>query len=220
MRVSCVMATMKGRKHFLEKAIKYWSAQTLPDSELLVVDDDPNAEMEITGKNVRYFHHTIPISIGEKLNFATQRARAQVVVKIDDDDYYSPDFLETLTTAYTLTPDWEDKIAHLSAYLHWNAKDRQVRFAGYNVPSTNSLCFHKKLWERSPFDHEVGRADKRWFEKRGERVLVNDAELCLKVIHGPVSYTVSALENPVYKKQLRQLLSAEDAAFYESLMGP
>src|SRR5436305_443193 len=94
--VSCVMAT-KDRPEFFRVALACFLRQTYTDSELIVVDDgEPAVEALCAGiGRVRYLRLAQPTLLGTKLNLGIAAARGQIIQKLDDDDYYHPDFLRT-----------------------------------------------------------------------------------------------------------------------------
>jgi len=94
--ISCIMAT-GGRPLFLQRAVKYFLRQDISiETEIVIVEDDPPATWEkmraFDGGRVRHFL-VRPMSMGAKLNYAAEQARGDVLVKLDDDDYYAANFL-------------------------------------------------------------------------------------------------------------------------------
>ncbi|MFY0537714.1 glycosyltransferase [Nannocystis pusilla] len=72
------------------------------DSELLVLDDSPEPSsffLALDDPRVCYEHLPVRQSIGAKRNMLVARARGEVVVHFDDDDYYAPDYLARMAEA-------------------------------------------------------------------------------------------------------------------------
>src|SRR5216117_1662432 len=91
--VSCIMPT-RNRPRMVTTAIRRFLAQDYPRKELVIVDDTPGAPSpppEAGARDdVRYFHEPPSRSLGEKRNHAIERARGDVIVHWDDDDWMSP----------------------------------------------------------------------------------------------------------------------------------
>lgn len=94
MLVSCIMAT-HDRRRFVADAVACFQAQTLVDSELIVVDDGADSVMDLvpTGDRFRYVqlegrHHFCALrDVGLKF------ARGKYVAVWDDDDLPAPERL-------------------------------------------------------------------------------------------------------------------------------
>src|SRR5947208_3775888 len=92
--VSCILAT-KDRPAFARQALRCFQRQTYPATELVVVDDGQEKVEEIfrDQPRVRYLRMEKPTSLGRKLNLGIAQARGDILQKLDDDDFYHPDFL-------------------------------------------------------------------------------------------------------------------------------
>lgn len=125
-RVSLITPTYE-RSAFLENCYRCVSAQTYPDWEWLVLDDSavPCRLMQsVDAPNIHYAHTTVRLSIGEKRNRLVAAARGEIIVQIDDDDYYSPPYVGTMVAALQSGAD----IVNLNA---WFLLDRRNKFFGY-----------------------------------------------------------------------------------------
>src|ERR1700730_16722089 len=94
--VSCVMAT-SNRPSFFRQALNYFERQTYPSRELIVVDDGEVTVCDLCAGQglVRYCCLDRHTETGTKRNIGVEQARGSIIHKVDDDDYYSPDFLAT-----------------------------------------------------------------------------------------------------------------------------
>ena len=111
MKISCVMPTTQAREKFWPLAIAMFLSQDHADCELLIVGD-----IDFSGKKyfseVKYFdasthdggqrylfHGTgkeirvLPFdgTIGAKINHAAQNATGEIIMRVDDDDWYRQD---------------------------------------------------------------------------------------------------------------------------------
>jgi glycosyltransferase involved in cell wall biosynthesis len=92
--VSCIMPT-RDRRAFVGQAIDYFRRQTYPRAELVVVDDGHDAVADLVPADpcISYIRLDGQRSIGFKRNAAIERARGDVVVHWDDDDWYGSERL-------------------------------------------------------------------------------------------------------------------------------
>jgi GT2 family glycosyltransferase len=87
--VSCIMPTFD-RRAFIPQAVSCFLAQDYPNLELVVVDDgnDPIADLLPSDPRIVYLRLGSRMSVGAKRNYACERARGEIIVHWDDDDWY------------------------------------------------------------------------------------------------------------------------------------
>lgn len=108
-RVSVVLATYR-RQAVLPRAIQSVIDQTLPDWELLVVDDEPNDETRqlvtaFDDPRVRYLRHDQNRGVSAARNTGIENAKAEYVAFLDDDDTYVASKLEHQLVAFSASSD-------------------------------------------------------------------------------------------------------------------
>ena len=75
----------------------------------MILDDSPEPSpyfSMLTDDQVRYQHLPQRISIGAKRNLLNERARGDIVVHFDDDDFYSKDYLATMGRCFEAPIDF------------------------------------------------------------------------------------------------------------------
>ena len=95
--VSIITPTYQ-RKHFFKLALRNFEKMDYPSSKIewIIVEDgieDTNKSVEDLlpiQDNIRYFKLDSKNSIGYKRNYACQKAKNDIIVCMDDDDYYQP----------------------------------------------------------------------------------------------------------------------------------
>jgi glycosyltransferase involved in cell wall biosynthesis len=91
--VSIVVPT-RNRRLFAEQLVRNVLRQDYPPSrtELLVADDgeDPVEDVLRRVPELRYLRLADPTPIGAKRNLLAREARGEIIVHMDDDDYYAP----------------------------------------------------------------------------------------------------------------------------------
>ena len=87
--VSAIMPT-RNRHGFIQRAFQYFSAQTYPNKQLVVMDDSDNAIRENLPENCLYEYSFRRRSVGLKRNLCCSMAEGEIIVHWDDDDYSAP----------------------------------------------------------------------------------------------------------------------------------
>ncbi|MGH9962058.1 MAG: glycosyltransferase family 2 protein [Pyrinomonadaceae bacterium] len=225
--VSCILAT-RNRQLFLCQAIKYFLSQAYANKELVIIDDSLESAAELVPDNaaITYIKLDAPMALGSKLNLGIGAAFGQIIQKLDDDDYYHPDFLQTTVSAL-LPGDPGRAVVGLDCFLVFIAATGELKFSGHGWCAGGTLCFFKKHWERGRF-RDVPRAADWWFlrDHPTERVKVCSPELYILVRHhaGHLWKTLNGRDVneyfyrcPAYRKRLADCLSMGDQAFYRRL---
>lgn len=225
--VSCIIAT-GNRKIFLKQAIKYFLNQTHENKELIIIDDGPESATDLipNGDSIRYIQFDTRIPLGSKLNIGIKESRGEIIQKLDDDDYYHPEFLTT-TVTHLLKYDTGHSIVGFGCFLVLIATTGELRFSGHGWCAGGTLCFFRQLWEKGPF-RNVPRAVDWWFlrDHAPQRIKILTPELYILVRHsaghlwktmGQLDVTEYFRRRPAYSLDLKDFLSTEDLAFYESL---
>ena len=83
------------RRPFIAAMLDCFNHQTYPRDrmEWIIVDDgtDPIGDLVSHHECVQYFKLADKISLGKKRNFMHEKARGEIIVYMDDDDYYPPE---------------------------------------------------------------------------------------------------------------------------------
>ena len=97
--VSIVTPT-KGRQALHKFLYQSFQHQTYPQKELIILDTDEKVSpffSQLNDTRVRYIHQPeLKIPLGAKLEELIKLAQGEFVARFDDDDYYGPQYLETM----------------------------------------------------------------------------------------------------------------------------
>jgi glycosyltransferase involved in cell wall biosynthesis len=226
-RVSCILAT-GNRPAFTRQAVRCFLRQTRDDSELIVVDDgvQPVADTCQGLCRVTYLRLDEPTPLGTKLNIGVRRSSGAIIQKLDDDDYYHPEFLQRAADRLERLPP-EGSLVAWDCFLVLLAGEQRVRFSGHGWTAGGTLCFHRRLWERQPFRDAPRHVDTYFIEDARPRVVkVCAPEMYILVRHGSNTWThlsggvpVDAhfRRLPAYRKSLWELVEPIDRLFYGAL---
>jgi glycosyltransferase involved in cell wall biosynthesis len=161
--VSIVTVT-KDRKHLFDIPIHNWTHFQYPKNKLewIIVDDSKDDSLQNIlpyGSNIKYFHIKSHMPIADKRNFAVKKCSFDLIMNMDDDDYYFPDSIAAKVrvlkhfdkdVVFSYPIGVYDKISYNSALL-----DTQLQ--GNNV-SENTMMFKKSFWKKYKFGCEDGKA--------------------------------------------------------------
>ena len=223
------MAT-RDRRRFILQALRCFSRQTHENSELIIVDDGRESVADLCQglPRVRHIQLYRPVPTGTKLNIGIQRARGDILQKLDDDDYYHPDFLKLAIARLPPRASARALVAW-DCFLVLFAGESHVRHSGHGWQVGGTFCFYRKLWQRKPF-RDVAKDEDFWFlNDHLPRVRpVCATEHYIVVRHGRNTWhqlTDQDVDSyfralPPYRKPLAALVPPEDLAFYRSLAYP
>ncbi len=237
--VSCVMATTQCRRSFLSQAVKYFQRQMYSPKELIVVDDpgEPACDAITTVPGIRYLQTNARLTVGSKLNLGIHTARGTIIQKLDDDDYYHPEFLSA-TVGGLRARKRRDSIVACASHLVLLAPTGELKVRKMAMWSGGTFCFFRELWRKCPY-RDVSLAEDVLFLEDHESKLIgiDNPELYCYVRHaegnlwrqfvrseemefGPVKAGEDVTEYfrrlPAYAKSLKEYMPGEDLWFWES----
>lgn len=133
------------REHLLPHAYGWVAGQSWSNWEWLVLDDGPAPSAilsEIQDDRVRYQHSTRRLTVGEKRNRLVAAARGDIIVHIDDDDFYAPDYVRFMVAA--LAEHKADFVKLSASFIY----SRLYRMVGYwDLMQKDGLHF---VWSDGP----------------------------------------------------------------------
>lgn len=143
-----VIVPSYNRREFLPYLIHQFNYQTYPKElmELVIVDDSPQSNEDLIPKDdqrIRYIHVPEKMPLGRKRNMLNDLAKGDIIVCMDDDDFYSP---ERVSHAVTKLQGSKALIAgSTELHIYYPQLDKIYRFGPYNPNhSTNGLMSYKK----------------------------------------------------------------------------
>ena len=156
------------RRPFIAAMLECFNHQTYPRDrmEWIIVDDgtDPIGDLVSQHPCVRYFNLADKISLGKKRNLMHEKACGEIIVYMDDDDYYPP---ERVSHAVTTLLDHRTrrtgiKIAGSSEmHIHFKGfgegqQGQMVQFGPYgpNHATAATFAFWKNLLSNMNLEYE------------------------------------------------------------------
>lgn len=161
-----VITPTKNRPEFIKNILRNFIRQKYPQDkmELLIGDDSETSikEMIPLKENIRYFHLE-SMSIGKKRNFLIKEAKGEIVVFMDDDDYYPVD-----KVSYIVDNLWKSKYLVSGSsimYVYYTAYDKIYKYGPYGKYHTTcgAMAFKKKYFSKYQFSDTAKKAEERYF---------------------------------------------------------
>lgn len=190
-----VLTITRDRKELFEIAVSNWRRFRYTDNRLewVIVDDSPVDQISnlLKGmKNVKYVHvpSSVPMEIAAKRNLATNYATHNILINMDDDDYYYP--LSCYARVKTLV-DSDAQCIGCDSFGVYHLRDNYDFKITTNNLSEASMCYYRSFWEEQKFAPH-GRGESIPFLKnRRSKVLTIPHEFVFVAITHGDNYTRS-----------------------------
>ena len=134
-----VLTPTYNRRKFIPAAIQMYKAQTYPKDrmEWIIIDDgtdkvgDLFAEASKTIPNIKYISLNEKLLIGQKRNMLNDNAKGDIMVAMDDDDYYPPERVAHIVTRFAAQPHIQ-LAGSSEMYLYFRTDGKIIKAGPYN----------------------------------------------------------------------------------------
>jgi glycosyltransferase involved in cell wall biosynthesis len=157
------------RRPFIPIIIKCFENQTYPRDKMewIIVDDGTDKIEDLVAHlpYVRYFKYDEKMTLGKKRNVTNEKAKGDIIVYMDDDDYYPPERVQHAVDKLT---DSKALCAGSSAmFIYFKHIDKMYQFGPYgpNHATAATFAFKKELLSQTRFDESSSVAEERKFLK-------------------------------------------------------
>lgn len=158
------------RRPFIPYIIKCFNNQTYPKDrmEWIVIDDgfDPVGELFANVPQVKYYRYDEHMTLGKKRNLMHSKCSGDIIVYMDDDDYYPPERVSHAVQMLTNNPNV--LIAGSSEmHIYFDSLKSIVQFGPYgnNHATAATFAFKKELLIVTGYDETSLFAEERQFLK-------------------------------------------------------
>jgi len=158
------------RRPFIPIMIKCFEHQTYPKDKIewLIVDDGTDKIEDMVTKipQVKYFKFDEKISLGKKRNFLNEKCSGDIIIYMDDDDYYPPERISHAVDMLRQNP--KALCAGSSAmYIYFKHINKMYQFGPYgqNHATAATFAFRRELLKQTKFDEESCVAEEKKFLK-------------------------------------------------------
>ena len=158
------------RRPFIETMIACFDSQDYPKDrmEWIIVDDGTDPIQDLVGghPNVKYFRFEKKMSLGKKRNTMHDKSKGDIIVYMDDDDYYPPDRVSHAVTMLTTHPS-ALCAGSSEMYIYFNDRKRMVQFGPYNKDhaTAGTFAFKRQLLKQTRYNEGACLAEERQFLK-------------------------------------------------------
>lgn len=157
------------RRPFIPNMIECFNNQTYPKDKIewIIIDDgfDKIEDLVINHQNVKYFKYDKKMSLGKKRNLMHEKSKGDIIVYMDDDDYYPPTRIEHAVNKLLSS---KNLIAGSSEiYIYFKHILQMWRFGPYgpNHATAGTFAFKKELLNITRYNESKCLAEEKEFLK-------------------------------------------------------
>jgi hypothetical protein len=158
------------RRPFIPAMLACFNNQEYPQDrmEWIIIDDgtDPVEDLVASHPRVKYFKYDTKMTLGMKRNLLHEKSRGEILVYMDDDDYYPP---QRVSHAVHMLITHPDALCAGSSeiYIYFKHIGQMKRFGPYgpNHATAGTFAFKRKLLKHHRYNDEACLAEERAFLK-------------------------------------------------------
>jgi Glycosyl transferase family 2 len=158
------------RRPFIEAAIACFNHQDYPKEKMewIIVDDgtDKIEDLVASHPNVKYFKYDTKMPLGKKRNIMHEKSKGDILVYMDDDDYYPPERVSHAVHMLTTHP--KALCAGSSEiYIYFKHINRMKQFGPYgpNHATAGTFAFKRQLLKEHRYEDHACLAEEKAFLK-------------------------------------------------------
>lgn len=158
------------RRPFIPIMIECFNHQTYPKDrmEWIIIDDgtDKVGDMLKDVPQIKYFSYDKKMNLGKKRNLMHEKSMGDILVYMDDDDYYPPERVSHAVE--TLLKNPQALCAGSSEmYIFFKHVQKMYQFGPYgpNHATAATFAFKRKLLSMSKYDEHASLAEEKSFLK-------------------------------------------------------
>ena len=158
------------RRPFIEYMIKCFMHQDYPKEKMewIIIDDgtDKIKDLIINIKGVKYFKYDKKMSLGKKRNIMHSKTQGDIIVYMDDDDYYPP---ERVSHSVEMLLKHPNALCAGSSeiYVYFKHIQKLYQFGPYspNHATAGTFAFKKELLINHSYEDDAALAEEKHFLK-------------------------------------------------------
>ena len=160
------------RRPFIQNMLQCFRNQDYPKHriEWIIVDDGTDKIRDLIEKanipQIRYFEVADKMTLGAKRNYMHKYARGDIIVYMDDDDYYPPERISHAVEILQANPNALCAGAS-EIYIYFKHISKMIQCGPYgpNHATAGTFAFKKKLLELTKYEEHAAVAEERAFLK-------------------------------------------------------
>jgi glycosyltransferase involved in cell wall biosynthesis len=198
--------------------IKCFEHQNYPKDKIewIIIDDgtDPIGDLLVNIPQVKYFYYDDKMLLGKKRNLMHSKCSGDIIIYMDDDDYYPPDRISHAVDMLKKNPN---KLIAGSSEMHiyFDSKNKIYQCGPYkeNHATAATFAFRKTLLLQTSFNESNAFAEEKEFLKGYTLPMVqlNTVKTILVFSHKHNSLNKEKLlENPEMSKMKESVYIVDD----------
>jgi hypothetical protein len=160
------------RRPFIQNMLQCFRNQDYPKHriEWIIVDDGTDKIRDLIEKanvpQIRYFEVAEKMTLGAKRNYMHKYARGEIIVYMDDDDYYPPERISHAVEMLQANPNALCAGAS-EIYIYFKHIGKMIQCGPYgpNHATAGTFAFKSKLLEITKYEEHAAVAEERAFLK-------------------------------------------------------
>lgn len=158
------------RRPFIDAMIECFNHQTYPKDrmEWIIIDDGTDKIEDLVSHipNVKYFAYDEKLTLGKKRNLMHDKARGEIIVYMDDDDYYPPERVSHAVEMLKANPG-ALCAGSSEIYIYFKHIDKLYQFGPYGPThaTAGTFAFKRELLTHTRYDETACLAEERHFLK-------------------------------------------------------
>ena len=158
------------RRPFIKNIIKCFQHQTYPKErmEWIIIDDgtDKIEDLVCHIPQIKYFKYDEKMYLGKKRNLMHEKSKGDIIVYMDDDDYYPPERVSHAVE--TLKKNPHALCAGSSEmFIYFKHINEMHKFGPYgpNHSTAATFAFRRELLKQTQYDNDAALAEEKHFLK-------------------------------------------------------
>ena len=158
------------RRPFIPIIIKCFENQTYPKDKIewIIVDDGTDKIEDLVSHipQVKYFRYDEKLTLGKKRNITNEKAKGDIIIYMDDDDYYPADRVSHAVDTLIKNPK-ALCVGSSAMYIYFKHINKMYQFGPYNAnhATAATFAFRRELLKQTKFDETASVAEEKKFLK-------------------------------------------------------
>ena len=208
-----VLTPTYNRRKFIPAAIAMYKAQLYPKDrmEWIILDDgsdkvgDLFAAAAKTIPNIRYIPMDTKLLIGQKRNLLNDHAKGDIMVAMDDDDYYPPERVSHVVTKFIQQPTIQ-LAGSSEMYLYFRSDGKVIKAGPYNPNhcTNGTMAYRRSYMLTHRYDEKQTHAEEKSFldDYKNPMIQLDPFKCILVMCHSDNTFDKNNLrdsKNPMLK---------------------
>ena len=198
-----VITPTYNRKRFIPYLLECYKSQTYPKDKMewIIYDDgsEPVGEFfkNLPFPNVRYIYNEEKQNIGYKRNVLNSEAKGDIIIAMDDDDYYPPERVSHVVNKFRAQPKYQ-LAGSSEIFMYYTDIQTIYKFGPYNQnhATNGTMAWTIEYAKSHKYDENVTHAEEKSFLENYKHPMIQLEAIKTMLV-------ISHSENTFDKKKMR-----------------